>query len=97
MLSSGDESEVGRFAVVEAHALWHRDAKAIEERGLSGIRLGDAAQADIAVRCGRQHDVVRLDGREFFEDGSGELPRPERCCHISRHFHITKARKHTRM
>ena len=27
----------------------------------------------------------------------GEFPRPARCCHISRHFHCTKARKHTRI
>src|SRR6516225_2453921 len=27
----------------------------------------------------------------------GELPRPARCCHISRLFHSTKARKQTRM
>jgi hypothetical protein len=24
----------------------------------------------------------------------GEFPRPARCCHISRLFHSTKARKH---
>ena len=29
----------------------------------------DATQPDLAVRCGRQDDVVGLDARQFFEDG----------------------------
>ena len=63
----------------------------IEERGLRGIRLGDTAQANLAMRRGRQHDVVGLDARQFFEDGTRRVSDP------ARHFHITKARKHTRM
>ena len=91
MRGSGAASEVRQFAVVEAHALWQHDAEAIEERGLRGIRLGDTAQANLAMRRGRQHDVVGLDARQFFEDGTRRVSDP------ARHFHITKARKHTRM
>ena len=54
--------------VGEAHALGQDDAEAVEERGLSGVGLGDAAQADLAVGCCRQDDVVRLNARELFED-----------------------------
>lgn len=53
----------------EAHTLWQDDAEAVEESGLCGIGLGDATQADLAV-CGWQHDIIRLNAREFFEHGS---------------------------
>ena len=45
------------------------EAEAVEERGLSGVGLGDAAQADLAVRCARQNDVMGLDAGKLFEDG----------------------------
>ena len=51
----------------EAHALWQDDAEAIEECGLGGIGLGDAAQPDLIVGSCRQHDVVRLNSCELFE------------------------------
>ena len=76
MRGSGAASEVRQFAVVEAHALWQHDAEAIEERGLRGIRLGDTAQANLAMRRGRQHDVVGLDARQFFEDGTRRVSEP---------------------
>ena len=50
------------------HALGQDDAEAVKKRGLSGVGLGDAAQADLAARCGRQDDVVGLDARKLFED-----------------------------
>ena len=52
----------------DAHALGQDDAEAVEQRGLGGVGLGDTAQADLAVRCGRQHDIVRLDAGKLFED-----------------------------
>ena len=51
----------------KAHALGQDDAEAVEQCGLSGIGLGDAAQADLAVGCGWQDDVVRLNACELFE------------------------------
>ena len=54
----------------EAHALGQHDAEAIEKRGLGGVGLGDATQADLAVCCGRQDDVVGLDAGKLFEDGA---------------------------
>ncbi len=54
----------------EAHAVWQDDAKAIEECGLCGVWLGDAAQTNRAVHCGRQDHVVRLNVCQFFEDGT---------------------------
>jgi hypothetical protein len=59
----------------EAHALWQDDAEAVEERGLSGIGLGDASQANLAVRCGRQDDVVGLNARKLFEDGARRVSK----------------------
>ena len=58
---------------VEAHALGQDDAEAIEQSGLGGVGLGDAAQADLAVGCGWQDDVVRLNACEFFEDGARRI------------------------
>ena len=55
----------------EAHALGQNEAEAIEERGLGGVGLSDAAQADLTVEGGWQHDVMRLNAREFFEHGAG--------------------------
>jgi hypothetical protein len=52
----------------KAHALGQDDAQAIEKSGLSGIGFGHAAQTHLSVRCSRQHDVVRLNAGEFFED-----------------------------
>jgi hypothetical protein len=38
----------------EAHAFWQDDAETIEESGLRRVWLGHTAQADLAMRCGRQ-------------------------------------------
>src|SRR6476660_6151786 len=81
----------------KTHALAERDAEAVEERGLSRIWVGNAAQADVAVGCGGQDNVVRLNGASSSRIVRGALPRPERLCHISRLFHSTKARKQTRI
>ena len=59
--------------MVGTHALGQTEAEAIEQRGLSGIGLSDAAQADLAVGCGRQDDVVRLDAGELVEHGAREV------------------------
>ena len=45
-------------------------AEAVEKRGLSEIGLGDAAQTNLPMRGGRQHNVVRLNASEFFEHGA---------------------------
>jgi hypothetical protein len=60
-----------------AHALGQDNAKAVEERGLCGVGLSDAAQADLAMRGG-QDDVVRLNARKLFEDAPGSRPRSSR-------------------
>ena len=44
--------------VLQAHALGQDNAEAIKKRGLGLIGLSDAAQADLAMGYGRQHDVV---------------------------------------
>jgi len=44
------------------------DAEAVEESGLGGVGLSNAAQADLAVSGGRQDHVMRLDARKLFED-----------------------------
>ena len=54
----------------EAHALWQGNAETVEENGLCRVWLGHTAQANLAVRCGRQDDVLGLNAREFFEDGA---------------------------
>src|SRR5262245_30844503 len=51
----------------EAHALGQADAEPVKKCGLSDIGLRDAAQADLTVAGGRQHDVVGLNACEFFE------------------------------
>ena len=65
----GAESEDRGLVIWNAHALGQADAEAVEERGLGGVGLGDATQSDLAVRCGRQDDVVGLDAGKLFEDG----------------------------
>ena len=52
----------------EAHALGQDDTKPIEKCGLSRVGVSDAAQTNLTVGCGRQHNVVRLNACEFFED-----------------------------
>jgi hypothetical protein len=79
------------------HPFGQDDAEAVEKRGLGGVGLSDAAQANLTVGGGRQDHVMRLDARQLFDDRRGEFPRPARCCHISRLFHSTKARKQTRI
>src|ERR1700722_18680156 len=52
----------------DAHALGQDDAEAIKKRGLGVVGVSDTSQTDLAVRCGRQDDVVRLDAGKLFED-----------------------------
>ena len=52
----------------EAHAFGQEDAEAVEESGLCGVGLSDAAQADLSMGGDRQDHVMRLDPRELFED-----------------------------
>jgi len=54
----------------EAHALWQDDAETVEENGLRRVWLGHTTQANLAVRGGRQDDVLGLNAREFFQDGA---------------------------
>jgi len=81
----------------EAHALWHGDAETLEESGLCRVWLGDAAQANLAMRCGRQDDILGLNAREFFQDDARGIAETCAACHISKLFHSTKARKQTRI
>ena len=64
---SGATRDDWQFVFGETHALGQDDAEAVEKCGLSGIGLGDAAKTNLPVRCGRQHDIVRLNTGEFFE------------------------------
>ncbi len=66
---SGGERK-GEVEVVGAHAFCQDDAEAIEEDRLRSVGLGDAAQADLAMRGRGQDDVVRLDAGEFFKHGA---------------------------
>lgn len=59
----------------EADALGQDDAEAIEESGLSAVWLCDAAQANLAVRCGRQDDIVGPNARKLFEDGARRVSK----------------------
>ena len=43
----------GQFQLAQAHAFGQDDAEAVKQRGLGGVWLGDAAQADLAVAGGR--------------------------------------------
>jgi hypothetical protein len=43
--------------------------------GLCGVGLSDTAQADLAMRCGGQDDVVRLNARGLFESGSSAIAK----------------------
>ena len=67
---SGGEGEGRRLVIGRAHALGQDDAEAVEKRRLGGVGLGDAAQSDLPVRCGRQDDVVGLDADELFEESA---------------------------
>jgi hypothetical protein len=60
----------------EAHSLWQDDAEAVEECGLGGIGLGDAAQADLTMGGGWQHDIVRLNSSELFEHSARGVSEP---------------------
>jgi hypothetical protein len=74
-LRSGSEHEGRQFLLGKAHALGQDDAEAVEQRRLSRIGLGYASQADLAMRRGRQHDVVRLDPRQLFENGTRRVSK----------------------
>ena len=67
---SGGGSERWRFVFGKAHALGQDNAEAVEEGGLGNVGLRHAAQADLAVCCGRQHDIVRLNASELLENGA---------------------------
>src|ERR1700722_11477775 len=65
---SGSSGEAWRRVLGDAHALGQDDAEAIKKRGLGVVGVSDTSQTDLAVRCGRQDDVVRLDAGKLFED-----------------------------
>ena len=52
----------------EAHVLWQGNAETLEESGLCRVWPGDAAQAKLAMGCGRQDDILGLNASEFFQD-----------------------------
>ena len=54
----------------ETHPLRHDDTEAVKEHGLVSVGLSDAPQADLAMHCGGQHHVVRLEACKFFENGT---------------------------
>jgi hypothetical protein len=60
----------------KTHTLWQNDAEAVEQRGLGGIRSGHAAQTDVAVGWGWQHDVLGLNARELFEQDTRCIAEP---------------------
>jgi hypothetical protein len=60
----------------EAHAFRQDHAEAVQECGLSGVGLGDATQADLAVCRGRQHDIVRLNARKLFKNRARRISEP---------------------
>lgn len=68
MAYSGGGGELRRPVFGEAHAFGQEDAEAVEESGLCGVGLSDAAQADLSMGGDRQDHVMRLDPRELFED-----------------------------
>ena len=57
----------------EAHSLWQDDTETIEESGLCRVWLGHAAQTNLAMRCGRQNDVLGLNAFEFFQDDARRI------------------------
>jgi hypothetical protein len=71
-------------------------AWAVEESGLCGVGLRDAAQADLAVRCGRQDHVMRLDARDLVEDRARRISK---ACPALPHLEALpqEARKQTRI
>jgi hypothetical protein len=62
-----------QLVVGETHAPGQDDAQAVEKRGLGGIGLRDATQAKLAMCCGRQHDVMRLNAGEL-DDSAANVP-----------------------
>ena len=54
----------------EAHSLWQDNTETIEESGLRRVWLGHAAQANLAMRCGRQDDVLGLNALELLQDSA---------------------------
>ena len=40
---------------------------------MRGVGLCDTAQAELSVRCGRQHNIMRLDARKLFQDGARRI------------------------
>ena len=75
-LGSSAARECRQLVFGEAHSFRQDDAETVEKCGLSGIGLGDATQADLAVCRGREHDVVRLNARKLFENGVRRISEP---------------------
>jgi len=71
--TSGAGGECGQLLFGEAHAFGQDDAETVEQGGLGGVGLGDAAQPDLDVGDGRQHHVVGLDARKLFEHAAGRI------------------------
>ena len=89
--------ESGQILLGQAHALWQRDAEAIEESGLGWVWLGYATQANLSVRCGRQDDVLGLNAFEFFQNDTWRIAETCTALPHLEVFHSTKARKQTRI
>jgi hypothetical protein len=60
----------------EAHSFRQDDAETVEKCGLSGVGLGHATQADPAMGRGREDDVVLLNARKLFENGTRRISEP---------------------
>src|ERR1700730_565862 len=66
-------SRAGKYCPARAHLLWQDDSETIEESGLCRVLLGHAAQANLAMHCGRQNDVLGLNAFEFFQDDARRI------------------------
>jgi len=70
MVGSGAGCEYRQFVFGDAHTLGQDNAEAVEECSLGDIRLRHAAQANLALCCGGQDHIMRLNTCEFFKDRS---------------------------
>ena len=71
----GGSGELWRLVFGEPHAFWQDEAETVEESGLCGVGLSDAAQADLTMGGGRQDHVMRLDARQLFEDRTRRISK----------------------
>src|ERR1700737_1643393 len=45
----------------------------LEQNRLRGVGLRHASQAELSVRDGRQHNIMRLNAGKLFKDGAGRI------------------------